>query len=76
MEAYQQRVVNELNDLHDRRVKLSEFIRSNEEFGKLSNPEQKLLLDQQAIMIQYEAILDQRVGIFKQHEERRPDSKD
>jgi hypothetical protein len=71
MEAYQQRVVDELNQLHERRAKLGEFLRSPE-LSKVTEPEQKLLQEQHDVMAQYETILDRRIAIFKGREPRRP----
>ena len=63
MEAYQQRVVDEQKELHDRRAKLGVFIRS-EKFNGLPKVEQELLTRQLGAMVEYEGILDDRIDLF------------
>jgi hypothetical protein len=65
MIAYQQRVVDELNELAERRVKLFEFIRSNSVWKILPGDEQSRMLHQFDIMCEYEAVLRDRIAHFK-----------
>jgi hypothetical protein len=63
MEAYQQRVVDELEALREKRRKLKEFIDSDR-FKSLSR-EDKVLLDAQSyIMWRYDSLLSRRIGRF------------
>lgn len=65
MEAYQQRVVDEYNELHDKRAKLAVFIQpSNGVYAKLPMPEKVLLLRQHRAMLEFEEILYERIQLF------------
>lgn len=58
---YQQRVLDELFELHERITKLGEFIRGPV-FGQLESEEKTRLLCQQHIMKAYRSILTQRLA--------------
>lgn len=64
MEAYQQRVVDEANELRDRRGKLYAFIAQNPLFRKLPDDEQRRMNDQLVVMDQYALILQERINHF------------
>lgn len=63
MEAYQQRVVDELEELTKKLTDLGKFI-GGRIYSGLSDYEQNLLQQQQRHMQDYEAVLKQRVGLF------------
>jgi len=65
MKEYQTRVVNELKELTEKREKLGLFIDRNPIFETLPEAEQFRLRSQFDIMIQYEAILKDRIENFK-----------
>jgi crAss001_48 related protein len=64
MEVHQQRVVDELKELETRRVRLGTFIRENDTFKKLPQPEQDRMMKQYDIMLKYEEILSERIAAF------------
>lgn len=64
MEAYQQRVVDEKNELDDRIDKLSTFIESDVFVFEVDQEQQNLLLIQLSTMRSYSLILDLRVQKF------------
>jgi hypothetical protein len=63
MEEYQKRVIGEKYLLDSKIIKLSNFIHQAT-FVSLSKQEQKLLIKQREIMIQYSNILKQRISAF------------
>jgi uncharacterized protein len=64
MAPHQQRVVDELKELSDRREKLYAFIGTNPLFGRLPSDEQGRLETQLNIMTQYESVLQERIDHF------------
>lgn len=64
MEAYQQRIVDEKNELDDRIDKLSTFIESDVFVFEVDQEQQNLLLIQLSTMRSYSLILDLRVQKF------------
>ena len=64
MQDFQQRVVDEKNDLHEKIEKLSAFIET-ETFIKLPFDEQGRLKAQQTAMEKYREILLDRIANFK-----------
>ena len=65
MEAYQQRVAEERNQLIARRDKLNTFL-SDDVFKTLDDSEQKRMIVQCGLMNAYVDILDQRIAAFPQ----------
>lgn len=61
---HQQRVVDERNELQDRRNKLIQFIQENPIFKTLEEGDQKLLKEQFEAMTWYQKILDSRITRF------------
>jgi len=64
MKEYQQRVIDEKNDLGEKIKKLTEFTKT-ELFNNLSETEQDLLTQQLIDMNKYHGVLTLRVTIFK-----------
>ena len=64
LQPHQQRVVDELDQLNDKRLKLVAFIDESPIFKKLDRLEQGRLLSQSAIMTTYADILQQRIAAF------------
>lgn len=64
MQPHQQRVVDERKELTDKREKLGLFIRGSSIFYTLPTDEQARLRRQFDVMIQYEAILQERIDHF------------
>lgn len=64
MQPYQERVVQELKELRDRRKKLHAFIAASNQFHQLPEAEQDRLQLQLQAMLLYEGILEQRVKNF------------
>lgn len=64
MEAYQQRVIEEKEQLDDRSVKLHAFIYS-EKFNRLEQAEQWRMIRQLAAMQSYAAVLGERINAFQ-----------
>lgn len=66
MQPFQQRVVDELRELSDKRDKLQAFIAgaSNGVFEKLPANEQERMRRQKDIMVQYENVLKERIDNF------------
>lgn len=60
MEDFKQRLIDELNELHKKRVKLEDFI-DTETFGSLNRNQRGLLIAQAGTMIAYEQILKLRL---------------
>jgi hypothetical protein len=63
MEAYQERVVLEKNELDEKISKLSTFI-SSEKFSSVKEDEVNRLRNQLSIMIDYSNILGERISNF------------
>jgi predicted nucleic acid-binding Zn-ribbon protein len=63
MQAYQQRVVEERQQLEERRQKLAAFL-DTEVFQKLTVEERTLLREQFAAMSNLSLILEKRIGLF------------
>ena len=61
---FQQRVVNELKELVIKVVALGSFIASNKIFPTLPKEEQDRLMRQHAAMLEYVAVLEERVTAF------------
>ena len=61
---HQQRVINELAELTDKREKLALFIAGSNIFGSLRRDEQNRLRRQFDIMVQYEGVLQERIDNF------------
>lgn len=64
MQPHEERVVNELKELADKREKLGIFIGGSKLFGSLPTDEQGRLRRQFDVMIQYEGILTERIDHF------------
>jgi hypothetical protein len=64
MEAFQQRVVDELNELQGRRRNLAIFVTSNPTYRELPLREQGLLTAQLRVMLDYESVLERRIALF------------
>jgi hypothetical protein len=65
MQPHQQRVVNELKELTDKREKLAIFIGGSLTFTTLPTDEQSRLRRQFDIMVQYEGVLQERIDHFR-----------
>ncbi len=65
MLPYQQRVVDEKNELDEKLSKLTDFIAVNHLFKSLSEQEQFLLVLQFEVMVEYSEILGSRIELFK-----------
>ena len=63
MQDYQQRVIDEKNDLDGRVLRLSVFI-NGKVFAGLSADEQHLLVKQQLLMIDLSSVLSERIDNF------------
>jgi hypothetical protein len=63
MQPHQQRVVDEQKELHDRLIKLVEFVGSDI-YQKLHSDEQERLLRQAVHMEKYLAVLEERIAAF------------
>ncbi len=64
LSPHQQRVVDELDELNDKRLKLVAFIDESPIFKKLDKLEQGRLLSQSSAMTTYADILQQRIAAF------------
>jgi hypothetical protein len=64
MEAFQQRVVDERNEVQERRMKLTAFLGGGI-FEKLPIAEQNRLIHQARIMEQYVDVLSERIEAFQ-----------
>lgn len=65
MEAWQQRVIDEERELHERIVKLDDFLRKgNAAFDALPDEVQPLMINQHRIMNLYAWILRERIKRF------------
>jgi hypothetical protein len=68
MQDFQQRVVEERDQLAERLTKLSAFINDNPTFTTLPEAAQDLLVDQEAVMQDYLDILEMRIAGFVEPE--------
>ena len=64
MRDHEQRVVDELAALNDKKDKLKAFIDDENKFKKLDTVDAALLLEQYTVMEQYSAILQKRIEKF------------
>lgn len=64
MKPHEQRVVEELKELSDKRKNLVTFIETNPAFAKLPSEEERRMRRQVDIMMQYEAVLKERIDDF------------
>lgn len=64
MDAYQQRVVDEKDELDRRLVKLRAFIDGPDTYAQLPTEDRKLLWQQWQAMLEYSDILGQRIARF------------
>jgi hypothetical protein len=64
LEAYQQRVVDELIELNSKAINLTIF-RNSDSFNQVDSEEQKRLIKQLDIMQSYREILNERINNFK-----------
>lgn len=64
MEAYQERVIAEKNELDERATKLSDFIGLSPEFEKIAPEEQERMKVQNDLMWQLSEVLGQRIRNF------------
>lgn len=67
MEAYQERMLNEYEELKERRKKLLDFISNEKKMDSLSEDEQKDLREQYIYMKSYEVVLKRRIDRFLQN---------
>lgn len=61
---HQQRVVDELKELKDKRTKLLEFIQHSDVFKTLEQIDKDLLTEQYEAMVWYDVILTKRIERF------------
>ena len=64
MQPYQQRVIDEKNELYAKASTLSTFISINAQFDTLHPKQQELLKEQNDVMWQYYEILVKRISLF------------
>ncbi len=64
MQEYQQRVIDEKQQVNDRAVALSLFIGTNQVFNTLPAEEQELLREQCEIMHEHSEVLGKRIALF------------
>lgn len=64
MEDWQQRVVDEHRELCGKLTKLAQFITNDPAFSPIDMYQQNLLRRQRAAMIEYEAVLAERIKLF------------
>lgn len=64
MQPYQQRVIDEKNELYAKASTLSTFISINAQFDTLDPKQQELLKEQNDVMWQYYEILVKRISLF------------
>ena len=64
MEPYQQRVVDEKNELEDKLGKLIEFIEESPTFPRLPDDEKNRLRRQKDSMKNYSDVLEERIAAF------------
>ena len=65
MQAFQERVIEERNDLVEKVIKLKEFLENSEAVSNLIPGEKDRLQRQAEIMGQYITILDERIEYFQ-----------
>jgi len=64
LQPHEQRVVDELKELQDKKVKSYKF-QTTDIYKSLSDREKRLLKDQYHVMLLYARILEERIGLFK-----------
>jgi len=64
MQEWQQRVIEERDELNEKHDKLVDFIENNPQFGLLEEADQDLLTQQEAYMEAYVATLNARIERF------------
>ena len=64
MQEWQQRVIEERDELDAKHDKLVDFIENNPQFGLLEEADQDLLTQQEAYMEAYVATLNSRIERF------------
>jgi len=64
LQDWQQRVINEQNDLFEKIDRLELFIDQGDDFSKLDNEDQELLRAQKGAMFAYGKILEVRILLF------------
>lgn len=64
MKDWQQRVVDESEELEEKLGKLGEFLESDS-FYDLDNKNQELLVKQRDFMYSYHAVLRERIALFE-----------
>lgn len=64
MEDYQQRVVNEKNELDFKIEALTDFIGTSTVFASQDSEEQKRMERQREVMMEYSEILEARISAF------------
>lgn len=64
LQDWQQRVINEQNDLFEKIGRLELFIDQGDDFSKLDDVEQELLRAQKGAMFAYAKILEVRILLF------------
>ena len=64
LQDWQERVVNEQNDLFEKIDKLDLFIDNKSNFEKLNEANRQLLLAQKSAMLAYGKILEVRISLF------------
>ena len=65
MQPHEQRVIEEKRELDEKLVRLSLFIGKDNIFKSLDSEDQKLLIEQETIMVDYSGILAERIERFK-----------
>lgn len=63
MQPYQQRVVEEHDELAEKVSRLTAFVNSDK-FIRVDSREQSRLMEQLGVMTQYMGILEERIGAF------------
>lgn len=66
-QAYQQRVIDEKQELDEKAKKLSDFIGNNPLFEKIDSEEQERMKEQCEVMWQYSEILGKRIEAFSKN---------
>lgn len=64
MQPYQQRVIDEKDDLYSKARALSTFIDFSDHFDSIDPKQQELLKEQNDVMWQYYEILQKRISLF------------
>lgn len=66
MQAYQQRVITEKEQLEEKITKLDSFITGSDDFDSIEVDEQDRLRRQLAAMKDYSAVLGERIAVWPQ----------